>query len=444
MAESVVVSTVQLILSKLDDADKDVAASAVLVGYDDAYAVLKKVADGGEISNNLLNVLAPLVRSWVDHGLFIRKTHDVAANVEDATRAVSAVFSSSAPTASAVHAVQHQMHQLFLFAVTAAPAAGPTHAPLLHALGGVLHFVGALHQLQLAPPPAAAPHLQPPVPDIGTAVFRCAAPGCGKLFTRLFFLQAHARLHGPPTLACSQCAETFSRGADLNKHLDAHSFRCAGCNGVFPSRDVIEDHQSGEDSEECKDADIEERTPEPLDHSVEEGEILADSFGRAIQSVIPLQTTLQTYAAQAVASGAAVLETGPSPKPGHTRAARAATRDRSISTSVPAASATPAAAAVVTPAPPTPVPAPAIAAQLPPPTPAPEPTPTPAPAPALSESELVAQALAAAMAQAEAELMEDYGDEEYAEGEGGGEEEYYDEDEDAEGEIDPDAMLDDA
>lgn len=439
MGESAVVSTVRLILSRLDDADKDVASSAVLVGHDDAYAVLKRVADGAEIPTSLLNVLAPLVRSWVDHGLFVRNTHDLAANVDAATRAISAVFTPpAAPTASTVHALQREMHQIFLFAVTAAPAAGPFHAPILHALGGVLHFVAALHKLQLAPPPAAAPHLQPPVPDIGTAVFRCAAPACGKLFTRLFFLQSHARLHGPSNLACSQCSDTFSRGADLNKHLDAHSFRCTGCNAVFPSRDVIEEHQ---DTGECQGADIDERTPERVDHSVEDGEIVPDAFHRAMQIVVPLQTTLQAYAAQAVANGAAVLETGPiaSPRPAAAAPARPAPvkkRPRSVSGSSPAVSAPPAppvapAPTPAPPAPPAPAPAPAT----------PAPAPVPVSAPTLTETDLVAQTLAAAMAQAEAELMQDY-DEDYVEGEGG-EEEYYDEDADADGEIDPDVLFDD-
>ncbi|EJD45969.1 hypothetical protein AURDEDRAFT_124401 [Auricularia subglabra TFB-10046 SS5] len=457
--EQAALATIRDILSRLDDADKDVASSAVMPAHENAYATLKRIADGGAIPTNLLNALAPIVRSWVDHSLFVRTVHDVAANVDAATRAVHAAFANPATVAEpAVVALHKQLHQLFLFCVTAATASPPPIAAQLHGLSAVLHFVAGVHRLGLAPPPTQP---QPPVPDIGSAIFRCAHPACGKLFARLFHLQFHAKLHDPAAkrLACSQCKDTFVRGADLNRHLDGHSFRCAGCNGVFSSREVIEDHQTDDDAGECKDADVEERAPPKVDPAAEpeEGEISYDAFNRAIYTVLPLQPVLQAYAAAVVAAGnmaspASVAAPSPSPVPAHARAIRTGPLPHALPAVLgpvppPVHSSPPAAAPTPTPAPVTPAPAAA-----PTPTPAPEsaPTPTPVPAPptpapapaepaaaAPAPADLIAQTLAAAMAQAEAELMEDY-DGEYAEGDG---EEYYDDAMDAEGEAEEPAEV---
>ena len=325
-AEADVLATVKRLLARLDDADKDVVSSAQLSGLDDAYTTFKRMAEGGAVSNQTLNALAPLVRSWIDHGLFERVPHDVPANVETAARAVFTVFAATPlPSLAQIQALQKQLHQLFLFAVTCAPALPPLTAPAMHQLSGVLHFIGALNKVQLAPPPSAAG--PPAVPDLGTAIFRCVAPACPKVFSRLFFLQLHARLHDPPgrsqSLRCCECTETFLRAVDLNKHLDAHAYRCAGCGETFPSRDVVEDHQLSDESGSCDGADIDEHTPPRMDYAIEDGEIVPEAFYRAVNAALPLQGILQTYASTAVASGhAGLTPAAPAPAPGAVAAKR--------------------------------------------------------------------------------------------------------------------------
>ncbi|KAH7106243.1 hypothetical protein BKA62DRAFT_601774, partial [Auriculariales sp. MPI-PUGE-AT-0066] len=317
--EAEVVATVRALLARLDDADKDVASSAQLSGLDDAYTTLKRIADGGSVPNTTLNAIAPLLRSWIDHGLFERAAHDVPANVESAARAVFNLFAASAlPSADKIQTLQKQLHQLFLFAVTCAPALPPLTAPAMHQLSGVLHFIGALNKLQLAPPPTATG--PPAVPDLGTAIFRCTAPQCPKVFSRLFYLQLHARLHDPPgrsqTLRCSECTETFNRAWDLNKHLDAHTYRCSGCSAIFSSRDVVEDHQASDPDGACDGAEIEERVPPRMDYAVEDGEVVPEAFYRAVNAALPLQGVLQTYVSTAVASGAGLAANTPGAAPG--------------------------------------------------------------------------------------------------------------------------------
>lgn len=422
-----VVETVRTIISRIDDAEKDVISSAMLTGLDDAYSVMENISDSGDISSQVLNALAPLLRVWVEHGLFTRTPHDLAANVEQAARTVHKVFSGDTmPTPADITGLFRQLQQLFIFAVTCPAVVQPVFAPQMHQLSGVLHFVGALNKLQLAPPPSA---VQPPVPDVGTAVFRCVAPSCSKIFSRLFHLQLHARLHDPaaPALDCNECDETFARAVDLKKHMDAHTFRCAGCDVTFESRESIEEHQIVEEGGDCDGADMDVNEPAELDMTVEEGEITPEAFYRAVHAALPLRGLLQAYASTAVAASAglapAAAQAGTTPALAPPRAPQARAPSKSVTPKVlnakPATTVSqppkttiskqPVSSAPAKKAPMQPV---AVVKDVKPSQPAAEEPAVPEVIePVLSfDNDLIAQMMNSAAAMAEAELWEDYGE----------------------------------
>ncbi|OCH89386.1 hypothetical protein OBBRIDRAFT_794340 [Obba rivulosa] len=182
---------------------------------------------------------------------------DLLGQISAAVRAISHALSApprQPPDPALVASIQLPLHQVFLFAVTSAPRAGP-HAGMLHELGGLIQMLGVLSGVPIGPH-APPPHMHggqwPPYaalpPDIGTAVHPCLVPGCRKTFHRLFSLRTHQRAHtlSERPFRCAHCPASFVRNHDLKRHARLHerrAWRCAGCDKIFSRRDAIKRHK---------------------------------------------------------------------------------------------------------------------------------------------------------------------------------------------------------
>ncbi|EMD32704.1 hypothetical protein CERSUDRAFT_118458 [Gelatoporia subvermispora B] len=181
---------------------------------------------------------------------------DLLGQISAAVRAISHALSTpprQPPDPALVASIQLPLHQVFLFAVTSSPRAGP-HAGTLHELGGLIQMLGVLSGVPIgppAPPPmhgAQWPPYAAPPPDIGTAVHPCLVPGCRKTFHRLFSLRTHQRAHtlSERPFRCAHCPASFVRNHDLKRHARLHerrAWRCAGCDKIFSRRDAIKRHK---------------------------------------------------------------------------------------------------------------------------------------------------------------------------------------------------------
>ncbi|KAF9050077.1 hypothetical protein BJ165DRAFT_1456359 [Panaeolus papilionaceus] len=185
---------------------------------------------------------------------------DLYHQMNEAVRIVGQTFSASPMQAldpGLVTSIRLQLHQIFLFAVTSAPSAGANmHG--LQEIAGLIQVIGVLSGIQIGQAPQMT-HPSPaypwnqghpqPVPDIGTAVYPCLVAGCHRIFSRLYSLRAHQRVHSSHRPhRCNACPASFARNHDLKRHLRLHdnkAWRCEGCHKVFSRRDAIKRHKTG-------------------------------------------------------------------------------------------------------------------------------------------------------------------------------------------------------
>ncbi|KAF5385975.1 hypothetical protein D9615_002272 [Tricholomella constricta] len=186
--------------------------------------------------------------------------------VNEAVRVITqALVSSPAQPldSNLVSSIRLQLHQVFLFAVTSSAGGGrDMHA--LQEISGLIQVIGVLSGIQIGQTPdshsqhthfpnPSYPWLpaQPPASstDIGTAVYPCHIAGCKKMFSRLYSLRAHQRVHAiHRPFRCSTCPASFARNHDLKRHIKLHdkkAWKCAGCLKVFSRRDAIKRHKTG-------------------------------------------------------------------------------------------------------------------------------------------------------------------------------------------------------
>jgi len=190
---------------------------------------------------------------------------DLHRQVVEAVHVVSqalGVLPSQAIDPNLVSSLRLQLHQVFLFAVTSAAAAGPNmHA--LQEIGGLIQVIGVLSGIQIGhspsetnmPGPSSLPGYAPGhqahavSTDIGTAVYPCLITGCGLIFARLYSLRAHQRSHASHRPhRCGYCPASFARSHDLKRHAKLHdrkAWECQGCHKIFSRRDAIKRHKNG-------------------------------------------------------------------------------------------------------------------------------------------------------------------------------------------------------
>lgn len=171
------------------------------------------------------------------------------------------VSPSQAIDPNLVSSLRLQLHQVFLFAVTSAAAAGP-NMYALQEIGGLIQVIGVLSGIQIGHSPSenmpgssSLPGYTPGhqshavTTDIGTAVYPCLIAGCGLIFARLYSLRAHQRSHASHRPhRCGYCPASFARNHDLKRHARLHdrkAWKCQGCHKVFSRRDAIKRHKNG-------------------------------------------------------------------------------------------------------------------------------------------------------------------------------------------------------
>ncbi|KAF9567923.1 hypothetical protein CPC08DRAFT_655303 [Agrocybe pediades] len=175
---------------------------------------------------------------------------DLQNQVVEAVRVISHALGTSSQglDPSLVSSIRLQLHQVFLFAVTSAAAAGPSmHA--LQEIGGLIQVIGVLSGIQIGHSPDGHGQSFSQSPDIGTAVYPCLIIGCHKTFSRLYSLRAHQRSHSTHRpYRCSVCPASFARNHDLKRHIKLHdkkAWKCEGCHKIFSRRDAIKRHKTG-------------------------------------------------------------------------------------------------------------------------------------------------------------------------------------------------------
>jgi len=175
---------------------------------------------------------------------------DLQNQVVEAVRIISHTLGTSSQglDPSLVSSIRLQLHQVFLFAVTSAAAAGPSmHA--LQEIGGLIQVIGVLSGIQIGHSPEGHGQTFGQSPDIGTAVYPCLVVGCHKTFSRLYSLRAHQRSHSTHRpYRCTVCPASFARNHDLKRHIKLHdkkAWKCEGCHKIFSRRDAIKRHKTG-------------------------------------------------------------------------------------------------------------------------------------------------------------------------------------------------------
>ena len=146
------------------------------------------------------------------------------------------------PPPPLIASIQFPLHQVFLFAMT---AAGPARNALQE-LGGLIQALGVLSGV-----PIGSGGSGPTAPWAGlpgTSVHPCSFPGCGKTFARLYSLRAHTRIHAAERpFRCTRCPAAFARNHDLKRHERLHedrAWQCTGCAKAFSRRDALTRHRN--------------------------------------------------------------------------------------------------------------------------------------------------------------------------------------------------------
>ena len=382
--------------AKDPEAQSTLSATLVPSSNDNVLEVLSRIVHDGVIPSGLAKILSPMLVSLarsdtlfatmrnsnvpavqLDKGKrqreesdeeqrlaesrsFKRPTlahNDTERQITEAVRVVSSTLSTNYPTSggsmdsSVISAIQLQLHQIFLFAMTSSAGGGQEMLPLQE-IGGLIQVIGVLSGTQIGPPAppqgvSAPPDLHTPLfqprswdfSDIGTAVYPCLIPRCRKTFHRLFSLRAHQRLHAVHRpFRCTACPASFARNHDLKRHTKLHerkAWQCAGCDKMFSRRDAIKRHKNSSavrgKGELCVNAAIREvevdrngdenfvregrRTkmwtdivtntmgvyPGYGDHGgLEDGEVHGDTIQRMQEAVLSLHPILQAHVSRAL------------------------------------------------------------------------------------------------------------------------------------------------
>jgi uncharacterized C2H2 Zn-finger protein len=182
-----------------------------------------------------------------------------------------------------ISSIQIPLHQVFLFAVTAAPSVIQPQGGVLQEIGGLIQMLGVLSGINIGPGLQQPQSLEAIPHDLSTAVYPCLVPACHKNFSRLYSLRSHQRNHSTHPTArpyqCPRCPASFARNHDLKRHVKLHgskAYKCSGCDKIFSRRDAIKRHinssrlktesknlPSGnivlgrrEEAERCRDAEV--------------------------------------------------------------------------------------------------------------------------------------------------------------------------------------------
>jgi hypothetical protein len=172
--------------------------------------------------------------------------------LDAASRAImSALTSPAAPSTGPpppplIASIQFPLHQVFLFAMT---AAGPARN-MLQEVGGLIQALGVLTGIPIGGPSTSANGTDSTAwGHPGTSVHPCSFLGCGKTFARLYSLRAHTtRVHAAERpFRCTRCPAAFARNHDLKRHERLHEYKawqCTGCAKAFSRRDALTRHRN--------------------------------------------------------------------------------------------------------------------------------------------------------------------------------------------------------
>jgi hypothetical protein len=208
--------------------------------------------------------------------------HPLRVEVTEAVRVVSQTITAS-QTLPGIASIQPQLHRVFMFAVSSSAVPGP-NTNALQELGGLIQVLGVLSGTQIGQESQ----------NIHTAVHPCLSDGCGKFFAGLYSLRAHQRVHSNARL----------------------TWKCTGCDKVFPRRDAIKKHKTPAEGHqpkpECISAEIVEvqasgdgEATKVLSGSrdseePEEGELESEIISETQATVLGLHAPLQAHVARAL------------------------------------------------------------------------------------------------------------------------------------------------
>ncbi|KAF8486475.1 hypothetical protein DFH94DRAFT_185375 [Russula ochroleuca] len=273
--------------------------------------------------------------------------------LDGASRAIiSALTGPAAPPTGPpppllIASIQFPLHQVFLFAMT---AAGPARN-MLQEVGSLIQALGVLTGIPIGGPSTVSTNNSNNTAwgHPGTSVHPCSFSGCVKTFARLYSLRAHTtRVHAAERpFRCTRCPAAFARNHDLKRHERLHddrAWQCTGCAKSFSRRDALTRHRNTAAARHsaCATADVAEidmpksgagasaavedetrRTamwynvsdPAPAVTGVilEEGELPRSVLVAAHEAVTRLHTVLQACVARALggSGGAAVASNIP-------------------------------------------------------------------------------------------------------------------------------------
>lgn len=283
--------------------------------------------------------------------------------LDAASRAIISALTSPAtpltgpPPPPLIASIQFPLHQVFLFAMT---AAGPARN-MLQEVGGLIQALGVLTGVPIGGPcPSTNGTNNSAWRHPGTSVYPCSFLGCGKTFARLYSLRAHAtRVHAAERpFRCTRCPVAFARNHDLKRHERLHEYKawqCTGCAKTFSRRDALTRHRNTAAARHnaCATADVVEidvpkngpgasaavedethRTriwyevpdaaPGATGIILEEGELPRSVLVAAHEAVARLHIVLQACVARALGGGIGGLAVASDIPLGHTATATAA------------------------------------------------------------------------------------------------------------------------